>query len=164
MITTNNTITNDNNKPINNNKPIGNNKPLALSTSLQISSNRKKKSYQKLQRQQSLTTCDWSLLGKETIIPTNITNDKTTITTKTEEGNLNATLKRKEPPLITTTTTTTTKMPAPSFSRTSSYQIRKKGRSITVSLPSSLESKNLAVMRNGYKIDIMDTPGHADFG
>mmetsp|Transcript_39438 Transcript_39438/g.55523 ORF Transcript_39438/g.55523 Transcript_39438/m.55523 type:complete len:670 (+) Transcript_39438:44-2053(+) len=25
-------------------------------------------------------------------------------------------------------------------------------------------SKNLAVMRNGYKINIMDTPGHADFG
>mmetsp|Transcript_37321 Transcript_37321/g.42650 ORF Transcript_37321/g.42650 Transcript_37321/m.42650 type:complete len:660 (-) Transcript_37321:299-2278(-) len=25
-------------------------------------------------------------------------------------------------------------------------------------------AKNLAVMRNGYKINIMDTPGHADFG
>merc|ERR1712125_87577 len=25
-------------------------------------------------------------------------------------------------------------------------------------------SKNLAVMRNGVKINIMDTPGHADFG
>ena len=25
-------------------------------------------------------------------------------------------------------------------------------------------AKNLAVMRNGIKINIMDTPGHADFG
>ena len=25
-------------------------------------------------------------------------------------------------------------------------------------------AKNLAVMRNGYKINVMDTPGHADFG